>query len=191
MHDSLADLQALYAQQGDQQYGGEAVSQLEHALQSAWFAEQDGAPDSLVIAALLHDVGHLLAGQHDDDIAHGIDDRHEAVAIPALKPLFAEDVLAPIALHVAAKRYLCAVQPDYFASLSLASRQSLALQGGPMNAAEAARFAASPYAQAAIALRTYDDRAKIENLATPTLDHYFSRARAISLSARAPGQEPV
>lgn len=177
---SLRDLQDCYAAQGSGHYGGEAVSQLEHALQSAWFAEQDGAPESLVIAALLHDVGHLVAGQQDDDLAHGIDDRHEAVAVSALKPWFDESVLAPIALHVAAKRYLCATDAAYLATLSTASKQSLALQGGVMTAAEAARFAASPYADAAVALRTYDDRAKVPRLVTPALAHYFARAERLA-----------
>ena len=177
---SLDDLERCYAQQGGGQYGGEAVSQLAHALQSAWFAEQDGAAEAVVIAALLHDVGHLVAGQQDDDLAQGIDDRHEAVGVSVLKPWFDESVLAPVALHVAAKRYLCTVQADYLAALSVASRQSLALQGGPMNPQEAARFATNPHAAAAIALRTYDDRAKVPNLATPTLAHYFARAQLLS-----------
>lgn len=182
VHSPIASLNALailLAGAGREQYGGEAVTQLEHALQSALSAERDGAPAALVTAALLHDVGHLVAGQGDADLAAGLDDHHEAVAVHALGGLFGDEVLRPIALHVAAKRYLCAVEPDYRTGLSAASALSLALQGGPMSVAEAARFARHPHAPAALALRRHDDRAKVVGLPTPPLAHYLAIAATV------------
>lgn len=180
---TLDELFQLLASRGDALYGGEAVSQLEHALQSALAAEQSGADAGLITAALLHDVGHIVCEQGDDDVANGIDDHHEAVAVQLLSSLFGDDVCLPIALHVAAKRYLCHSDPAYYPSLSVASRQSLALQGGPMSPEEAARFIQRPHAQAALALRHCDDAAKIPALATPALPHYRAIA-ARALKAR-------
>ncbi|WP_217807049.1 phosphonate degradation HD-domain oxygenase [Andreprevotia lacus] len=162
-------------------YGGEAVSQLEHALQSAQCAERDGADAALVTAALLHDVGHLVTGQADDELARGIDDRHEQTGVAALSKLFGNNVLAPIALHVSAKRYLCATEPGYASSLSPASLLSLQLQGGVMSAEETSRFAANPHADAAVALRRWDDEAKVVGLPTPSLSHYLALARSVSI----------
>ncbi|MEW9899229.1 phosphonate degradation HD-domain oxygenase [Chitinivorax sp. PXF-14] len=177
--ESLDALSALYLGQGQSRYGGEAVSQLAHALQSAHAAEASGAAPSLIVAALLHDVGHLVAGQGNHDVANGIDDHHEAVGVNALRALFGDEVLQPIALHVAAKRYLCALHPDYLALLSDASRQSLALQGGPMTADEAARFSLRPYAAEAIGLRHCDDAAKAVDAITPPFEHYLAMAATL------------
>jgi len=173
---TLDELFLLLARRGMALYGGEAVSQLEHALQSALAAEQTGADASLITAALLHDIGHIVCEQGDADVANGVDDHHEAVAVQLLSGLFADDVCRPIALHVAAKRYLCSHDPAYHASLSAASCLSLALQGGPMPAAEAERFIRHPHAAAALRLRHCDDAAKIPGLATPALQHYQSIA---------------
>src|SRR5262245_6008207 len=129
----------LFRLRGASQYGGEAVTQLEHALQAATFAEQDGAPPSLVAAALLHDVGHLLHDLPNDAPDRGVDDRHESLAAAWLAERFAPSIVAPVAMHVAAKRYLCTVDRNYLAQLSQASVQSLALQGGPMTTAEVER----------------------------------------------------
>lgn len=177
--ESLDALSDLYRGHGQSLYGGEAVSQLQHALQSAHAAEARGAVPSLIVAALLHDVGHLVAGQGDHDVANGIDDHHEALGVNALRALFGDDVLQPIALHVAAKRYLCAKQPDYLAQLSAASRMSLELQGGPMTADEAERFGQRPYAAEAIALRHCDDAAKAVDAITPPFEHYLAMASTL------------
>ncbi|SCK28380.1 phosphonate degradation HD-domain oxygenase [Vogesella sp. LIG4] len=180
--ETLDALFALLAGSGRTLYGGEAVSQLEHALQSAFAAEQDGADAALITAALLHDIGHIACGQADDELAQGINDHHEAVAVQLLCGLFDASVLQPIALHVAAKRYLCATRPDYLASLSEASRLSLALQGGAMSSAECERFTSRPHAAAALALRRYDDIAKVPGLATPPLAHYHRLAANVVIS---------
>src|SRR5262249_4307038 len=122
-------------------------------------------------AALLHDFGHLVA---DDDTAaeRGVDTEHEELGWAFLSEHFPPQVIEPVRMHVAAKRYLCAVDPSYFDVLSPASRLSLDLQGGPMDADEAAAFAASPYAEAACRLRRYDDEAKDPDRETPPLEHY-------------------
>jgi phosphonate degradation associated HDIG domain protein len=173
---TLAAIAALYERRGGEQYSGEPVTQLEHALQTALLAEQEGADDALVTAALLHDLGHLLDDHGDTPTLRGIDDRHQHVALPRLRGLFPATVLAAIGLHVDAKRYLCQAQPGYFEQLSADSVRSLALQGGVYDAAQAAAFIARPGASDAVRVRLWDDRAKQADLATPTLDHFLRRA---------------
>ncbi|MBA4020519.1 MAG: metal-dependent phosphohydrolase [Pirellula sp.] len=162
----------LFQASGNSQYGGEAVTQQEHALQAAFFAEQEGAPSELIAAALLHDVGHLLHSLPDDAPEQGVDDRHETLAAAWLAPRFPPAVVAPVAMHVAAKRYLCAVEPEYLGLLSGPSVLSLELQGGPMSTAEMAAFERLPHFHAAVRVRRWDERAKIVDLATPNLEHF-------------------
>lgn len=162
----------LFSQHGDSQYGGEAVSQLEHALQAAFFAERDGCSDGLIVASLLHDIGHLLHDLPEDAPEHGIDDLHESLGGRWLAQRFGDEVVQPVALHVEAKRYLCAVDSTYSKQLSGPSRLSLALQGGPMAAAEIEAFEQLKHSEAAVRLRRYDDAAKVPQLATPNLEHY-------------------
>ncbi len=163
---------------GAEQYGDEAVSQLQHALQCAHLAECSGASDSLVVAALLHDFGHLIHKLGEDAAARGIDDRHEVLGRKYLARWFDEDVTAPIGLHVDAKRWLCETEPAYFDTLSPASVRSLELQGGPFSEAEAAAFIARPYAHDAVAVRRWDEQAKDPEAVTPGLDRYRSHIEA-------------
>jgi [1-hydroxy-2-(trimethylamino)ethyl]phosphonate dioxygenase len=163
--------------QGHSQYGGEPVTQLEHALQSALLAERDGASPALVAAALLHDVGHLLHTLPDDAPAAGIDDHHESSARNYLRRLFPDEVTEPISLHVAAKRYLCATEAEYRGALSRPSLVSLELQGGPMTREEADAFERHPFAQDAVRLRRWDDAAKAPGSATPPLSHFAAYLR--------------
>jgi phosphonate degradation associated HDIG domain protein len=167
----------LFAAHGDSEYGGEAVTQLEHALQAAFLAEQEGAPAALITAALLHDVGHLLHDLPSDAPDQGIDDHHENSAANFLKQWFPDNVTEPIRLHVAAKRYLCAVDPDYQGQLSGPSVLSLQLQGGPMTAEEVASFERNPHCEAAVRVRRWDDTAKVPQLKTPALSHYAKSIR--------------
>ncbi len=157
----------LYDQQAGDRYGGEAVSQLEHALQCAAQAAQAQAPPTLIAASLLHDIGHLLAARSAGLLER--DDRHEISGANYLSAVFASAVTEPIRLHVAAKRYLCTVDGEYYASLSAASQHSLKLQGGPFSAADAQAFIAQPHAREAVQLRRWDEQAKVPGLATPTL----------------------
>ena len=169
------DIIDLFARCGATAYYGESVSQMEHALQAAELAAQDGALDNLIIAALLHDVGHLLAGEDEDVADRGLDDRHEEAGYTWLAAYFGPDVTEPIRLHVAAKRYLCAVDPGYLTSLSSASRLSLSLQGGPMGVEECIHFKNNPAHYDAIRLRHWDDTAKVPGLKVPGVDHYRER----------------
>jgi [1-hydroxy-2-(trimethylamino)ethyl]phosphonate dioxygenase len=163
---------ALLASGGGAAYFGEPVTVLEHSLQAAWFVQRKGGSETLVAAALLHDVGHLLHSEGEDAATRGLDTRHEALGAEALAEHLPAAVLDPIRLHVAAKRYLCFAEPRYLAALSTASVESLALQGGPMNAEEAQRFLALPLARDAITLRHADDAAKVRGLAVPELASY-------------------
>jgi [1-hydroxy-2-(trimethylamino)ethyl]phosphonate dioxygenase len=180
------DIMHLFERRGAAAYHGEAVSQTEHALQAAELAELEGAPDHLIVAALLHDVGHLLDGQDEDLANRGFDGHHEEAGCAWLVKHFGPPVTEPIRLHVAAKRYLCAVDPTYLAGLSPASRMSLSLQGGLMDIAECAEFKSNPLFEDAIRLRHWDDTAKIPGLKVPGLDHYRPRIEAAAKSARAP-----
>ena len=162
----------LFARGGGDAYFGEPVSQLEHALQTAFQAEQEGASDTLIAAALLHDVGHLLHKAPEDIAERGVDGRHEQVGATWLARCFPAAVTEPIRLHVAAKRYLCAIDDGYQRRLSAASIRSLALQGGPMSDEEVREFEASPYAREGARLRRWDDLAKAPGLKAPELAKY-------------------
>lgn len=161
-----------FAERGGDLYG-ENVSQLDHALQCAMLALEDDAPDTLVAAALLHDFGHLFEGRGDAAELRGEDARHEAHGAWMLRRWFAPEVTRPIALHVAAKRYLCAAEPGYEAQLSPASQLSLELQGGRFTPAQRRRFEASPHAAAAVRLRRWDDAGKVAGRAPPGLETYW------------------
>jgi phosphonate degradation associated HDIG domain protein len=169
----LDRIERLFAERGGGEYHGEAVTQLEHALQCAALAERDGEPAEVIAASLLHDVGHLLHGHGEDYLEHGINDRHEELGARFLSRAFGPAVTEPIRLHVPAKRYLASgVHPDYPGILSPASRRSLELQGGPMTAPEAGEFESHPHSHAAAKVREYDDRAKVVGLTTPPFSHF-------------------
>lgn len=182
---TLDDIRMLFDRRGAEQYSGEPVTQLEHALQCAQLAEQAGADDALVTAALLHDLGHLLNDQGESPSLRGIDDLHQFYALPFLRGLFAGAVLEPIRWHVDAKRYLCATRAHYHAALSEDSQRSLVLQGGVFTAAQAEEFIARPHAHEAVQLRLWDDQAKAAGLATPPLAHFLARAARCRTSTAA------
>jgi phosphonate degradation associated HDIG domain protein len=168
----VAEILRLFAERGHSQYGGENVTQLEHALQAAFFAERHGASADLIAAALLHDVGHLLHALPDDAPTQGIDDAHEELAARWLAKRFGPAVCEPVRMHVLAKRYLCAIDDTYHAQLSPPSQQSLELQGGVMTDAEARALEALPFANDAVQLRRWDDAAKVVGLQTPAIEYY-------------------
>ncbi len=177
----LDDLFFLLERKGGERYGQEAVSQIDHALQAASLAEAERAPSALVIAALFHDIGHLMH-ENEEAALGGVDMRHEACGAAFLGDWFGPDIARPVRLHVEAKRYLCATEAGYFESLSPASKRSLQLQGGPLGAPEARIFAAEPHGEAATRLRRWDDGAKIVGAQTPKLGHFRHLAEALVLS---------
>lgn len=164
-------IHAAFAKRGNDHYG-EGVSQLEHALQCAAFAERDGASNALVVAALLHDIGHLLHDLPEDVADQGIDTQHESIGSSWLSQHFGPEVSEPVRLHVAAKRYLAATEAGYFALLSDASKLSLKLQGGPMSPNEVQAFRAERYFADAVRLRRWDEEGKIVGFKGPGPKHF-------------------
>ncbi|HEX6932470.1 MAG TPA: HD domain-containing protein [Streptosporangiaceae bacterium] len=162
----------LFASAGAGEYLGEPVTQAAHMLQAAHLAERDGASEGLVAAALLHDVGHLIGAISGQQLMAGTDNRHSDAGAYWLARWFGPDVTEPVRLHVAAKRYLCAVEPGYAKTLSAASVYTLSVQGGPMAGDELTEFAASPYAQDACRLRRWDDAAKDPGATAPAFEHF-------------------
>jgi phosphonate degradation associated HDIG domain protein len=169
----LNEIQGLLEQKASGRYGLSLINQQQHALQGAWLAEQEGKGDAMIVAALLHDIGHMVHDLGDNPADKGIDDRHEELGHEWLKAHFGAEVTEPVRLHVAAKRYLCAVEADYFAKLSPDSVKSLALQGGPMSPEEVQKFEALPQYKEAVQLRRYDERAKVKGLETPPVAHFM------------------
>jgi gamma-butyrobetaine dioxygenase len=163
----------LFAGEGAQDYLGEDVSVAVHMRQTGAVAQASGAPAEQVAAALLHDVGHICGGTVSGrELMAGSDNRHGDAGAAWLAQWFGPEVTEPVRLHVAAKRYLCAVEPGYFGQLSAASVYTLSVQGGPMNDAEVAAFEALPQAAAAVTVRRWDDEGKDPDAVTPEFEHF-------------------
>lgn len=169
----------LFARRGAEEYMGEPVSMAQHMEQSAACAKADGASDDLVIAALLHDIGHFVGDFSIDALENGIDNYHEAAGAQFLAPYFPASVTEPIRLHVAAKKYLCAVDRDYFKRLSAASIQSLQVQGGPMSENEITKFEANPFHRSAVKARLYDDDGKVAGLDIKPVSSYRNKLESL------------
>lgn len=178
---TVQEILQLFAGGGDSMYGGEGVTQLEHGLQAAWLAEKEGATSELIVAALVHDIGHLLHDLPDDSPDHGVDDLHESLGGKWLESRFPAAVLEPVRLHVESKRYLCAVEDGYWDDLSDPSKVSLDLQGGPMTDDECKAFRSGSFFEDSIRLRRWDDLAKVVSLETPDLEHFVPHIRQAAL----------
>jgi phosphonate degradation associated HDIG domain protein len=161
----------LFDRSGGDTYG-EAVTQLDHALQTAHHARVADETDALVAAALLHDIGHLVQKHGLDAADRGIDALHERIGAAWLAQGFRPEVTEPVRLHVEAKRYLTTREPGYAEALSDASKQSLALQGGPMSEAEAARFETHSQFDPAVRLRRFDEMGKVEGVTLAPMRDY-------------------
>ncbi len=168
----LDHLSDLFATHGTENDTSQRLSNADHMLQTAAAARAAHADDVLIAACLLHDIGHWLHPGPVDAMKRRQDDRHEEIGARYLAPYFAEPVTRPIALHVSAKRFLCATEPDYFEKLSPASVRTLEHQGGPMNAAEIAAFEAIPDHQNAVAIRRWDEYGKVPGLDVPPFASY-------------------
>lgn len=170
---SVADeIFAIYDRRGASAYFGERVSMTQHALQAAYFAQREAAPPSLVVAALVHDIGHLLQDSPGDIADWASDARHEQVGSQWLDRRLRPEVCEPVRLHVPAKRYLCATDANYFARLSPASVRTLQLQGGPMAPGEVVRFENERFFKEAVRVRQWDDQGKVAGLKTLVFADY-------------------
>lgn len=156
----LDELFAIYEGRAHRQYGLSLINQRAHALQSADLAREQGLPPRLVVACLLHDIGHMVHELGEHPAAKGVDDHHEQLGADWLSRYFGPEVTEPVRLHVQAKRYLCAVEPDYLSKLSKDSIESLALQGGPMSDTEVAAFRMTEGWKDALQVRRIDELAK-------------------------------
>lgn len=165
----------LFNNHGGSLYFGEQVTKTEHALQAAFLAQEAKASNNLVVAALLHDIGHLLHSLGEDVANSGVDAKHEAIGAQWLQSCFPAEIVDCVRLHVDSKRYLTAVEPGYLEGLSEASKLSLQLQGGPFTPEQVIAFEASePHFREAIQVRRWDDQAKVVGLEVPTVEHYRS-----------------
>jgi gamma-butyrobetaine dioxygenase len=184
--DPVSWLRDTFAGQGGQDYLGEPVTIAQHMLQCAGLARAAAAPDHLVVAALVHDVGHFVGLVSGADLMSGTDNRHDESGAAWLSQWFGPEVTEPVRLHVAAKRYLCAIDPEYVGALSEASVFTLAVQGGPMAPAEVAAFEALPYAADAVTVRRFDDAAKDPAARTPAFAEFIPAITAARLRPEPP-----
>ncbi len=168
----VAFLGDIFERRGGEEYLGEPVTMAQHMLQGATLAERANAPEVVIVAALLHDIGHFTSEfgtYHPDDVE---DRHHEDAGAEVLAPFFPTLVTDCVRYHVAAKRYLCATKPEYFNRLSAASVHTLGLQGGPMNAAEVAEFQRNPNLDQIIQVRYLDEAGKHADMETPPFAHF-------------------
>jgi len=169
----------LFARRGAEEYMGEKVSMAQHMEQSAACAAAEGASDELVIASLLHDIGHFVGDFPIEALENGIDNLHEDAGAHFLEPFFPASVTEPIRLHVAAKKYLCAVDENYMSCLSDASINSLQVQGGPMSQPEVEEFESNPHYLAAVDVRKYDDDGKVAGLDIKPVESYRDKLESL------------
>lgn len=168
------EILSLYERFGGEDYIGEPVSQIEHMCQCAQLAEKEGSDSELILAAFLHDIGHLC--EHIMQVSfmegYGVADHEKIGAAYLLQKGFSVQMAKLVASHVAAKRYLTYRFPEYYEKLSPASKETLVFQGGMMTEAEAIAFENDPLFERYILLRKWDEQAKAEKMPLPPLDHY-------------------
>jgi len=171
----------LYESHGGAEYAGEKVSQLEHMAQAAQLAEEDGHDEEVILAAFLHDIGHIygsgkgegsMSASREQMDGFGIKDHEELGAAFLQNKGFSKKVVRLVESHVEAKRYLTVKDPSYYAQLSEASKRTLEYQGGPMTEDEAAAFEKYPLFGLIINMRKWDEQAKIEHKPLPDLGRY-------------------
>ena len=167
--DFIDTLERIFETEGSAEYLGEDVSMAEHMIQTAMNAEKAGASDTMIAAALIHDIGHFAHAQPDPDDWNR---NHSEAGSNFLKDHFGPEVCEPVRLHVNAKRYLCAVEPSYFDLLSNASVHTLELQGGPMSPEQCAEFETNDWHKDAVQLRRWEEAGKQEGVVTPKFAHF-------------------
>ena len=175
----VAFLADIFARRGNEEYLGEAVTMAEHMLQGAHFAEAANEPEAVIVAALLHDIGHFVSEFGTFSMEDTQDRHHEEAGAQALEPFFPMLVVDCVRFHVAAKRYLCATRSEYFNRLSEASVHSLSLQGGPMNVEEVAAFKGKSNLRDIIKVRYFDDEGKKASMKTESFLHYMPMVQRV------------
>ena len=168
----VAFIGSIFERRGGEEYLGEPVTMGEHMLQGATIAEQDGQPEEIIVAALLHDIGHFTSEFGTFMMDDTEDRHHEDAGAAVLERFFPKIVTDCCRYHVAAKRYLCATRPDYFNRLSAASVHSLNLQGGAMTPDEVAAFERNPNLEDIITVRHLDEAGKKAGMKTPDFWHF-------------------
>ncbi|MFN5708650.1 MAG: HD domain-containing protein [Planctomycetota bacterium] len=183
-------IRATFAARGDEKYADEGVTQLQHALQCAELARREAADSQLVVAALLHDIGHILGAS---DLPHScnqnLDDHHEDRGYAFLHQHFGDAVADPVRLHVAAKRYLCTVDPSYAERLSPTSYKSFLDQGGMMSPEEVEDFRREPHFEAAVRLRKWDDTGKNPAGQEVVIEDFLDELASVCTPAQIRGQD--
>ncbi len=162
-----------FVTKGNSSYAGEAITQIEHAGQTALFAKKDSNDDEVILAAFLHDIGHLI--EEDGMDGFGVKNHEEIGAAYLQSKGFSDKIIALVKSHVATKRYLCFANKEYYNQLSEASKTTLVFQGGIMTREEAITFEENPLKNVMIKLRTWDEKAKVQNQTLPNLSDYHSR----------------
>ncbi|MET3791523.1 (R)-1-hydroxy-2-trimethylaminoethylphosphonate oxygenase [Aquamicrobium terrae] len=168
----VAFLADIFERRGGEEYLGEPVTMAEHMLQGACLAQRQGEEEKIIVAALLHDIGHFTSEFGTFSMNDTHDKHHEEAGALVLERFFPTIVTDCVRYHVAAKRYICATDPKYFDELSEASIHSLKLQGGPMNAEEIAAFEKLPNFREIVKVRYLDDAGKVAGMATPGFSYY-------------------
>ena len=175
MHFVTKRILEIFEQNGNKNYGVEPVTQLQHALQGATLAQKEGADDQLIVAALLHDIGHIMFEEDmPDSVDENLHDLHEEKAYHWVLEHFGARVADPVRLHVEAKRYLCTVEKEYVNQLSETSHKSFLDQGGLMTGDEKLAFESEPHFEEAIRLRRWDDLAKDPEMETQPIEQFVT-----------------
>lgn len=186
---TIKEIIRIFKCHGELKYG-ESISVNSHSVQAALHAIDKGYTREIVIAALLHDIGHLVPLDQPDREWEVMDQfgiaAHETIGADFLRALsIPESICQPIALHVETKRYLCAVDSSYYDLLSTASKATLKHQGGKMSGVEVAKFRDLPYYDAAIKVRLLDDSAKDPDfIVTESYWDYFGQLMAGPISIK-------
>ena len=175
----VAFLEDIFLRRGNEEYLGEPVTMAQHMLQGAHFAEEANEPEDIVVSALLHDIGHFTSEFGTFSMQDTEDKYHEEAGAKILEEFFPSIVTDCVRYHVAAKRYLCATDPEYFAKLSSASVHSLNLQGGPMSPEEIAEFEKNPNLDAIVRVRIYDDEGKISGFNPQPFSYYRNMVQRV------------
>ncbi len=181
-HNIVDFIKDIFDRRGSESYLGEEVSMSQHMLQGAYLAQKAQGDEPLIVAALLHDIGHYTSEFPEDALEKGQNNHHDIAGAKVLERFFPSVVTDCVRYHVDAKRYLCAVETEYFSALSSASINSLRLQGGPMNPEQVIQFKTLDHLEAIIQVRRWDDQGKDKNMSTPDFSYFEPMIRRVSAS---------